>query len=360
MKVALCTEILYPLYGVEKRVYEMAVRLPKYGWDVEVITSSSTKHFPNLNIVQVSNPTIINPPKRNYTNVIKFLANSYREVRKKKYDIIDANGHLALLGCNFGKKKRPFIGTIHDLYGNEWGQMYNGKGAMLGKIMENIFVNFNYTRLITINNTLKHRLEKRKKRGVDMIPSGIDTKEIDKIKSGKKENTILYVGRLVGQKNVESLIRAFANSNGKDRGYKLKIVGEGSEKNNLEKLSKELKAKVEFTGRIENYDNVIREMKKASFLVLSSRRENFGIVPLESMYCRTPVISTDTEGPKDYIDGENGFIVKNEEMITNKINELCDDKSKIIRMSALAREKAKKYDWDLIVKKISNVYEDVL
>jgi len=53
MKVALCTETLYPVYGVERRCIEMASRLPKYGYDVTVYTSTSPKHFSELKINQV-------------------------------------------------------------------------------------------------------------------------------------------------------------------------------------------------------------------------------------------------------------------------------------------------------------------
>ena len=75
-------------------------------------------------------------------------------------------------------------------------------------------------------------------------------------------------------------------------------------------LSKNLgKKNILFLGRINNYDDIIREIKKASILALPSKRENFGIVPLEAMACETAVVSSDTEGPRDYIqNGSNGLM----------------------------------------------------
>ena len=87
LKVALCTETLYPLFGVERRVYEMARRLPKYGFDVTVYTSSSKKYFPDLNIKQISKPTIIEPPKRNYAFAMNFYHNLFKNLIKNDYDI---------------------------------------------------------------------------------------------------------------------------------------------------------------------------------------------------------------------------------------------------------------------------------
>ena len=132
MKVALCTETIYPLYGVERRVYEMASRLPEYGWETEVITSSPASCFPGLNIVQVSKPTITNPPKRSGVNCMSFMIGAYRALKSPKYGIIDANGHLALLPSYYAAAGRPVIGTIHDVYGDKWKEIYGG-GSVLRK-----------------------------------------------------------------------------------------------------------------------------------------------------------------------------------------------------------------------------------
>lgn len=356
MKVCLCTEIMYPLYGVERRVYEMAKRLPDYGWDIEVITSSSASHFPGMNITQASQPTIVKPPQRSSINCINFMLNSYKKIKNGRYDIIDANGHLSLIPAYYAAKGRPLIGTIHDVYGDKWKDIYGGN-SFFGKKIENHFLGLKYTRIITINNTLQDYLEKRMLQKVDVIPSGIDTKQIRKIRAGKREKKILYAGRLVKQKNIDMLVRAFAASSAKES-HCLKIVGEGSERQRLEKLAQEKGADIEFTGKLENYDDVIREMKTSSFLVLPSIRENFGIVPLESMFCGTPVISTDTDGPRDYIrNGRNGFIVKTEAELAGKMDTMAKNAG---RMRSTCISTAKKYDWDTIIKRISGMYEDVL
>src|SRR3990167_9289883 len=117
MKVELCTEILYPLYGVERRVYEMAKRLPKYGIEVEVFTSTSRNHFKHLNINQVSHVTITNPPKRNYAFCIGYMFNLFRQLARRDYDLAHAEGQLSLIPVSLAAsmRKKPSVATIHAL-----------------------------------------------------------------------------------------------------------------------------------------------------------------------------------------------------------------------------------------------------
>lgn len=57
---------------------------------------------------------------------------------------------------------------------------------------------------------------------------------------GREPRSFLYVGRLVTQKKVDLLIRAFARSNLTDSGYSLVIVGEGEDRAALEQLARDL------------------------------------------------------------------------------------------------------------------------
>ena len=100
MKIALCTETVWPVYGVEKRVVEMARRLDKYGYDPVIYSSSSPKNLPDLDMVQVSGPTIVKPPQRSYTACLSFWKNLFGQLCKNSIDLIDANGHLSLIPCS--------------------------------------------------------------------------------------------------------------------------------------------------------------------------------------------------------------------------------------------------------------------
>ena len=363
MRIALCTETVFPIYGVERRVYEMARRLPNYGIEPTIITSLGEKYDTSLDLLKASDHTISMAPKRNLGNCVKYSLNTFR-LLSRKYDIIDANGHMALLPCFAGAKKsgRPIVATIHDIYGNDWKSMYKSRASFAGKYIERLLCMMPYDRLIALNKTAKKRLIGMgvPRERLEVIYSGIDTKKIDKIKAEKKNrNGVVYVGRLAPQKNLDILIRAFSRLK---HNASLSIIGDGSELENLKYLAKSLGVDIEFTGNLRN-DDVIKKMKEASILSLTSSRENFGIVPLEAMRCKTAVISTKTEGPIDYIEnGKNGLLVDigSIQQISDKIDMLLSDKRMLSRVQKNGFETSERFDWENIIRSIADMYYKIL
>ena len=107
----------------------------------------------------------------------------------------------------------------------------------------------------------------------------------------------------------------------------------------------------------------MRMIKSATVLVMPSKRECFGIIPLEAMCLHTAVVSTRTEGPSDYIvNGENGFLVDigDYKEMGRKINLLLGDKKLRNKITKNGRKTAERYDWNKIVKKIADVYEEII
>ncbi len=365
MKTALCTEVLYPLYGVERRVYEMARRLPKHGFGADVFTSTAAEHFPRLSVKQVSPPTIMAPPKRDYAACLKFMSGLFRELTQRRFDIIDANGHMSLLPCSLAASKTntPVVATIHDLYFKDWGKMYKGRAAVFGLPFEVISAKMKYDRIIALNSSIRHKLVHTLRipgEKIEVIPSGIDTKELDRTKSRKKQNEILFAGRLVPQKNVDLLIKAFSHI----KDAKLTIIGDGTEKENLIALATklDLKARIKFISPVSR-THLIRSLRAATVFVMPSKRENFGIVPLEAMYCGTATVSTNTEGPRDYIkSGENGMLVEigNEKRLYRSISLILSDNVFRKRLEKRGRRTAKEFDWERIIGRIADMYKETL
>jgi glycosyltransferase involved in cell wall biosynthesis len=126
----------------------------------------------------------------------------------------------------------------------------------------------------------------------------------------KKEGYLLCVGRLESQKSIDYSIIAFSNVLKKFPNLRLKILGEGSLKNELIELTKmlEVNDKVDFIGF--NSD-VITYYSKAEATILSSLYEGFPNVLIESISLGTPVVSFDCKsGPNEIIEnGINGYLV---------------------------------------------------
>ncbi|MFC2143722.1 glycosyltransferase, partial [Candidatus Aenigmatarchaeota archaeon] len=182
--------------------------------------------------------------------------------------------------------------------------------------------------------------------------------------SSRDKNTIVYIGRIVPQKDLKTLIKAFSIVV-KKHDVRLRIIGEGNEKKELETLARKLgiEKNITFTGRIENHNDIVKEMKSATLLVLPSKKECFGIVPLEAMACNLPVISTKTEGPRDYMKNYyNGFLTEigNEKELAKRIIEILEDEKLYKKIQINGRKTAEGYDWDIIIKRIADVYRGMV
>lgn len=128
-------------------------------------------------------------------------------------------------------------------------------------------------------------------------------------------NYVIGVGRLNTQKDFISLIKAWNLVQRECPNWKLKIVGEGPERNNLEEEIKRLNlgTSVVLTGYS---NNVKKEMLESSIFVLTSLYEGFGLVLLEAMACGLPPVAFACQfGPKDIItDEKNGLLIYNRDI----------------------------------------------
>lgn len=145
---------------------------------------------------------------------------------------------------------------------------------------------------------------------------------------GKKENYILFVGRLSVEKRVEIVVRVFKKIHVIFPHLKLIIVGKGDKYGDLYQLvvQNELTEHVFFEGR---QNDIIPYYLKANLTILTSEYEGFPNVLVESIALGTPVVSFDIQsGPQDIIqNGINGFLIANdnEEEMVLKILEILNN-----------------------------------
>ena len=164
--------------------------------------------------------------------------------------------------------------------------------------------------------------------------------EIDKIKSeasiqtktpwgnwSKNHYVVISIGRLIFQKGYDVLIESMTKIS---LPVKLIIIGEGEERDNLEKKISEYNSKDNIMLAGFQYD-IANWLTKADLFVLSSRWEGFGHVIIEAMASGIPVLSTNCpHGPKDIIvNNHNGRLVDfNADKIALEISELLSSKSR--------------------------------
>ncbi len=117
------------------------------------------------------------------------------------------------------------------------------------------------------------------------------------------------MGRFVPKKGFDVLLRALANL--RDSGYQFRLLlgGDGEERRSLQKLAKtlELEDRVSFIGWVRDKKQFFDDI---DLFCLPSHHEPFGIVLLEAMAQKLPVIAADAEGPVEIIEHEKtGLLV---------------------------------------------------
>lgn len=186
------------------------------------------------------------------------------------------------------------------------------------------------------------------------IPNCLDN--IPNKLSKLEEKNLIAVGRLSAEKGFDDLLRLFKKISTKHPDWKLNIIGDGMERNNLLELAKDLKLgdKVVFHG-YQNKDFINDMLMNSALYVMTSRTESFGLVLIEAMSYGIPCVAYDSaQGANEIIDdGKNGYLIKarSEEAMLEKINLLINDEKLRKKLGKHARVKAKEYDGETILEK---------
>lgn len=215
------------------------------------------------------------------------------------------------------------------------------------------------------------------KEKVKIVQSRCDTKKFDPAlyKKGRKELRaklgykdddiiIIFTGRVVQYRDLESDIRALKILQNYDHRFRLLIVGEGDDMERLKKLSSELEIeeKILFFGKIP-FDQIPRYLSIADIFISTPTNEAISRSVLEAMSMGMPVIATAVGGtPEAIVDGVNGMLVgvKNPEEIASKIKELVVNFDNMKRMGEAARETILSvFDYDKQIEKLARIHYDI-
>lgn len=175
------------------------------------------------------------------------------------------------------------------------------------------------------------------------------------------EVVISHVSNFRKVKRIQDIIHSFKLVREKVNA-KLLLVGEGPERNQMEKLCRDLKIcdQVHFLGNIQNVEEVLC---LSDIFMLTSESESFGLAALEAMAAKNAVISSNTGGiPEVNEHGVTGYLSKVgdiEDLAKNTI-ELIEDREKLEQFKKNAYEKAKTFDISQIMPIYLELYDRVL
>lgn len=188
----------------------------------------------------------------------------------------------------------------------------------------------------------------------EVIYAGVDTQRYRPAE--RKENKVLFVGRLLPHKGVEYLIKAMPSN------IELDIVGQVYDQRYYGLLRElALGKKINFFNRLTD-EEIVAKFATASLFVSAvvHRNELFSLVILEAMASGCAVITTNLGGlPEIVIDGKTGFIIPpyDSDILCLKIEYLINNPDIAKQMGEAGRRRVEEmFSWDLVARRCLRAY----
>ena len=315
--------------GISRVVYDLSHKLYQQGHKVTVITyrDGNVPYYEDddgVDVYRVDN-FMISP--NNFIDWImqlnfNMIAKAGEVIAEKgNFDVIHAHDWLTAYAGKTLKfaYNTPLVSTIHATEAGrnsgirtEMQKYINDTEWMLTYESSEVIVNSNY-----MKNELQ-RLFGLPYEKINVVPNGVNLTLFSGIERDydfrrrfamDNEKIILFMGRLVYEKGIQTLIAAMPKILANYHDSKLIIAGKGGMINELRAQvnSLGLENKVYFTGYLGSKD-VQKMYKCADVAVFPSTYEPFGIVALEGMLSGTPVVTSDIGGLNEIVEhGVNGM-----------------------------------------------------
>ena len=231
-------------------------------------------------------------------------------ITKNKKSIFHAHLPRAELLVAFSKvSKNRFVASRHN------AEPFFPKAPRLISILLSRLVNRRAKEIVAISVAVKDylfwSLEIPKKRNVKVVHYGVNSELTINRKEFRTGTppTFGTIARLVPQKDIPTLLRAFSIFLRDSSSSKLVVVGEGFLSSELTSLCKDLNIveNVIWAGKTDNVPSILNRM---DLFILTSNYEGFGLVLLEAMQNGVPVIAANNSAIPEVLGLENGNLFK--------------------------------------------------
>lgn len=270
---------------------------------------------------------------------------SFKEIKKaiKQFNpnIIHAHDFKASCLASIFYKKRKIISHVH--INNKKMRKINLYSLLYNYVSKKFFHIFFVSQSAYDNYVFKKNVVNKSSILYNVIDKEEIFKKINEIKCNL-EYDLIFLGRLVEQKNPERLIEIVKLLVKEQKNLKVAIVGDGDKKNIIKQLINlnNLNKNIDMLGFQQNPYPILNNSK---LLIMTSFREGTPMVVLEALCLGKPIISTPVDGLKDIIKNNyNGYLINNNKEFAKTINEILKDENKLKKLSKNAIDYFNEYN----------------
>ncbi len=376
--------------GQNVYVAELARRLGEMGHQVDVFTRRDSELLPAV-VSFAEGVRVVNLPAGPARSVSKdelfpfmseFRDAFYRFAREEAaaYDLVHANFWMSgWVGCEAKRDLGlPFAQTFHalgEIKRREQGENDTSpleRRAVEQRILEEVDLVLATCPAEVEELTMLYDADLTR---LTVVPCGVDHQTFRPVDRDTAREmlglsdrpTVVYVGRLVARKGVDTLVEAFALLPRRLDARLVIVGGEpgGSpEAARLAALAEDLdiSERVSFAGSRPQED--LRHYYGAADAAVSvPHYEPFGMTPLEAMACATPVVGSRVGGIKTSVaDGETGYLVppREPEVLAGRVLRLLSDPALQFRVGRAARRRIEEhYTWEHVATLAADTFSEV-
>ena len=371
--------------GISRVVHDLSHKLVNSGHDVTVVTykDGNVPYFEDDDGVQVYRVDNFMIAPNNFIDWImqlnfNMIAKAGEIINEKgNFDVIHAHDWLTAYAGKTLKHayNTPLVSTIH---ATEAGRNSGIKGEMQKYINDTEWMlTYESSEVIVNSHYMKNELQRLfglPYEKINVVPNGVNLTLFNGVERDydfrrrfamDNEKIILFMGRLVYEKGIGTLISAMPKILNNYHDAKLIIAGKGGMIDELRAQVNYLGLgnKVYFTGYLGSKD-VQKMYKCADVAVFPSTYEPFGIVALEGMLSGTPVVVSDVGGLNEIVEhGVNGMksYAGNANSLADSILSLLFNPDLCEKVTKNAKEKVKaEYNWTKITDETHFTYEKAI
>lgn len=303
--------------GAESQVRTLSLRMKRLGQHVTVLTPMlpwgrqvAAELCYGIPVGRLSYPRA--PKIGGAVVCLRFAA--FLLQNRQRYDALHVHigHHLGAVACLVGPMiGKPVVLKISGSWELESG-LLSPRGGLLAGVARR------WLRRASVVQALSTRMaEELNRRGfpidrILVLPNAVDTSRFTACSVPRKPGEpfiAVFVGRIVAEKGLTTLVDAWARAFGGRSDVKLRLVGKGELEAELRQRVERLgiRDQVEFVGASDRVESLLEQ---AHLGILPSRIEGLSNTLLEFMACGLPVLATAVSGSEDFIKtGRNGWLV---------------------------------------------------
>ncbi|MEM9465357.1 MAG: glycosyltransferase family 4 protein [Actinomycetota bacterium] len=245
----------------------------------------------------------------------------------------------------------PRATWLHHVHEDMWPMVLPPRLARFGQVLERRLAPpfYRHTPVVTLSESSRQHIIDRMGLPPDrlhVVNPGVDAV----FTPGRSAETplVIAIGRLMPAKDFPALVRAMVPVREAVPDVELVIVGEGYERETIEReiAAADAEAWITLAGRIDDAD-LLDLYRRAWVVASTSRAEGWGMTLTEAAACGTPAVATRIPGHIDAVaDGDTGILVDRDDELSGAITALLTDHGRRERMSDAAAARSDLFRWD--------------